>query len=112
MKRKLIFFLTIFLIISSFCIAVSSANFPNKPINLIIEYKAGGGTDMIMRTIADAMARYGGWEIRATNMPGAVGSIATDFIYNKPSDGYWILGASNYNKALRVMGYHENIIWA
>jgi len=111
MKRGLRVFLITFLIISGFCIAASSANFPSKPINLVIEYKAGGGTDMIMRTIADAMARYGGWEIRATNMPGAVGSLATDFVYNKPSDGYWILGASNYNKALRVMGYHESIPW-
>ena len=111
MKRRLIVLFIILLAVSTFCITASSANFPNKPINLIIEYKAGGGTDMIMRTIADAIARNTDWEVRDTNLPGAVGSIATDFIYNKPADGYWVLGASNYNKALRVMGYHESIPW-
>ena len=111
MKRRLIVLFIIMVAVSAFCITASSASFPKKPINLIIEYKAGGGTDMIMRTIADAMERNSGWKIQVQNMPGATGSIATDFVYNKPSDGYWILGASNFNKALRVLGYHESINW-
>jgi tripartite-type tricarboxylate transporter receptor subunit TctC len=74
-------------------------------------YAAGGGTDTVIRAISNEMARIKGWQINAINKPGAVGGIATNFMLGKPSDGYWWLGAANYNKFVRVVGEADTIAW-
>jgi tripartite-type tricarboxylate transporter receptor subunit TctC len=57
------------------------------------------------------MAKATGWTINAVNKPGAVGGVATSFVLKKPSDGYWWLGAANYNKFVRVMGHSDSKAW-
>jgi tripartite-type tricarboxylate transporter receptor subunit TctC len=79
--------------------------YPDKPITLVVMYAAGGGTDTIMRKIADEMATAKGWQVNVINKPGAVGGIATQYVFGEPSDGYTILGGANFNKFVRVMGH-------
>jgi tripartite-type tricarboxylate transporter receptor subunit TctC len=88
-----------------------AAQWPERPINAVIMYSAGGGTDTVIRTLAGEMAKATGWTINAVNKPGAVGGVATRFVLNKPADGYWWLGAANYNKFVRVMGHSESKAW-
>jgi tripartite-type tricarboxylate transporter receptor subunit TctC len=88
-----------------------AAAWPDRPINAVIMYSAGGGTDTVIRTIAAEMAKATGWTINAVNKPGAVGGVATSFVLKKPSDGYWWLGAANYNKFVRVMGHSDSKAW-
>jgi tripartite-type tricarboxylate transporter receptor subunit TctC len=57
------------------------------------------------------MADSTGWTINVINKPGAVGGVATRFVLNKPDDGYWWLGAANYNKFVRVMGHSDSKAW-
>ena len=88
--------------------AQSFAEWPaKKPITAVIAYKAGGGTDLMTRAYTSAMEEFLGTTINAVNRPGAVGSLAMDFVSSKPADGYWWMGASNFNKSLRVMGYSK-----
>ncbi|MFH1410535.1 MAG: hypothetical protein ABIG80_03170, partial [Patescibacteria group bacterium] len=82
----------------------SAASFPERPITVVVMYAAGGGTDTMIRTLANAMAEATGWTVNIINKPGAVGGVATRFMLNKPADGYWWMGAANYNKFVRVMG--------
>jgi tripartite-type tricarboxylate transporter receptor subunit TctC len=51
------------------------------------------------------MAAAKGWQVNVINKPGAVGGIATQYVFGEPSDGYTILGGANFNKFVRVMGH-------
>jgi tripartite-type tricarboxylate transporter receptor subunit TctC len=88
-----------------------AAKFPERPITLTIMYAAGGGTDVGLRAISTEMAKATGWDINVINKPGSVGAIATAFVQDKPADGYWWLGAANYNKFVRVMGHSTTKAW-
>jgi tripartite-type tricarboxylate transporter receptor subunit TctC len=88
-----------------------AAGWPERPITVVVMYGAGGGTDTIIRTLAAEMAKSTGWEINVINKPGAVGGVATRFMQNKPNDGYWWLGAANYNKFVRIMGHSDSKAW-
>ena len=85
--------------------------YPARPISLVVMYGAGGGTDTIMRKLAEEMAAAKGWTINVINKPGAVGAVATQFVYGQASDGYTILGGANYNKFVRVMGHVDLVPW-
>ena len=89
----------------------NAAGWPERPITAVVMYGAGGGTDTIIRTITKAMADATGWTVNVINKPGAVGGVATRFMLNKPADGYWWLGAANYNKFVRVMGHSDSKAW-
>ena len=86
-------------------------DYPARPISVVVMYGAGGGTDTIMRKLAEEMARAKGWTINVLNKPGAVGGVATNFVHAQKSDGYTILGGANYNKFVRVMGHVDLVPW-
>ena len=88
-----------------------AAKWPEKPISIVIMYAAGGGTDILMRLLANEMAAATGWTIEPLNKPGAVGGIATNFVLKEPADGYTLLGAANFNKFVRVMGHTTSKQW-
>ncbi len=88
-----------------------AASWPERPVTAVVMYGAGGGTDTVIRTITGEMARATGWTINVINKPGAVGGVATRFMLNKPDNGYWWLGAANYNKFVRVMGHSDSKAW-
>ena len=91
--------------------ALAVADWPGKrPISAVITQAAGGGTDMMTRAYISPMEDAIGTTINAMNRPGANGALAMDFLASKPSDGYWWMGGSNFNKALRVMG-HTKLSW-
>jgi tripartite-type tricarboxylate transporter receptor subunit TctC len=89
----------------------AKAEWPERPITLVVMYGAGGGTDTIIRALATEMANVTGWTINVINKPGAVGGVATKYVLNKPSDGYTLLGAANFNKFVRVMGHSDSVAW-
>jgi tripartite-type tricarboxylate transporter receptor subunit TctC len=86
-------------------------SFPTRPITLVVMYDAGGGTDTIMRKLAEEMAAAKGWTINVTNRPGAVGGVATQFVSAARPDGYTLLGGANYNRFVRVLGHAEFTPW-
>ncbi|MDH5535780.1 MAG: tripartite tricarboxylate transporter substrate binding protein [Betaproteobacteria bacterium] len=88
-----------------------AAKWPERPITTVVMYAAGGGTDTVLRTLAAEMAKATKWEINVINKPGAVGAVATSFVLDKPADGYWWLGAANYNKFVRVMSDSNSVAW-
>jgi tripartite-type tricarboxylate transporter receptor subunit TctC len=85
-----------------FCIALlgipsahAQASYPNKPINFIVPYGAGGGADSRSRQIAQKMSVILGQPIIVDNKPGAGGNIGTEFISRAAPDGYTI-GMGNF----------------
>lgn len=67
------------------------AEYPEKPVTLVIGYAAGGGTDTIARVVADEMSKALGQPITAVNKPGAGGGIAAMQVMRSPADGYTVL---------------------
>lgn len=91
--------------------ALAQGTYPDGPITVVVMYSAGGGTDTIMRALADEMASAMGWTVNVVNMPGAVGGVATLNVAGEPADGYTVLGGANYNKFVRVMGHVDLVPW-
>ena len=71
--------------------------YPDKPIRLIVPYGAGGGVDVIARTIADHMNTRMGKTVVVENRPGAGGNLGSAFVVKSEPDGYTLLVASNSN---------------
>ena len=68
---------------------------PNKPINLIVPWAAGGSTDQVTRITAAEIEKALGQKIVVVNQPGAAGSIGTKNAWEAPKDGYtWAAGAA------------------
>lgn len=82
-----------------------------KSITAVIQYGAGGGTDVMTRAYTKLMEKSLGTTINAVNQPGAIGALAMDSVNSKPADGYWWLGGSQFNKGLRVMGHTKLSPW-
>lgn len=69
-----------------------AAEYPSKPIKVIVGYSAGGGTDVMARTTVPFIEKYlgKGSRIVVKNMPGASGQIGVTNAANASPDGYTI----------------------
>jgi tripartite-type tricarboxylate transporter receptor subunit TctC len=72
---------------------VGAQEYPTKPIEVVVGYAAGGGTDMIARAISDVAAKYMGQPLVVNNKPGATGIIGSQYVYSAKPDGYALLVA-------------------
>ena len=73
----------------------AQTNYPNKPINFIVPYGAGGSADSRSRQIAQKMSVLLKQPIVIDNKPGAGGNIGTEFVARAAPDGYTI-GMGNF----------------
>ena len=87
------FLLCLFSVFSSSVLAQSS--YPNKPINLIVPYGAGGSADSRSRQLGQKMSLILKQPIVIDNKPGAGGNIGTEAIVRAAPDGYTI-GMGNF----------------
>jgi len=71
--------------------AVSAAEYPNKPIRMLVGFAPGGGTDTTSRALAGKLSERLGQQVIIDNRPGAAGNIATDITSKANPDGYTIL---------------------
>ncbi len=65
--------------------------FPTKPVKFIVPFTAGSGTDIIARSVAEAMAKGLGQPIVIENRPGAGGTIAAAAVAKGEADGHTVL---------------------
>ena len=66
----------------------AAADYPSKPIRLIIPFAPGGGTDLTARAIALKLTEAWGQTVVPDNRAGANGTIAVDIATHSPPDGY------------------------
>lgn len=64
--------------------------FPQKPIDFLVGFGAGGGTDAIARAIAAAIEAQQGWTVVVDNRPGAGGGVMAASLKNADADGYTV----------------------
>jgi tripartite-type tricarboxylate transporter receptor subunit TctC len=76
--------------------AETAADFPSRPLKLLVPFAAGGPTDVVARILADLLsARWGGQSVVVENRPGAGTIVATAALAKSPADGYTLLVATN-----------------
>ncbi len=70
---------------------MTQAQYPEKPIRMILPYSSGGGADVIGRPLANELTKILGKSVFAENRGGASGNIAMEYVANSPPDGYTII---------------------
>ena len=71
------------------------AQFPSKPIRLVVPFPAGSATDTVARTLAAAVSQSIGQPVVVDDKAGADGAIAAGEVAKSPADGYTLLLATN-----------------
>ena len=71
--------------------AAAQADYPNKPIRLLVGYNAGGGVDALARMLSARLPAVLGQQVVVENRAGATGMIAADLVARSAPDGYTIL---------------------
>lgn len=74
---------------------VCNAQFPNKPIRLVIPYPAGGGTDIMARIMQTHLVAALGQPVIVDNKPGAAGALGTAEVARSAPDGYTLIFTNN-----------------
>ena len=81
---------------------------PDRPINIIVPWSAGGSTDQVTRVVAPILAEALGTDVVVVNQPGASGSIGTKAALDAERDGYtWTANAIANNATYAVTGLIE-----
>jgi tripartite-type tricarboxylate transporter receptor subunit TctC len=70
--------------------AAAPADYPSKPVHLLLPFSAGGGGDVLGRLLADRMGKRLNQPFVVDNKPGAAGTIGTHTVATSPADGYTI----------------------
>jgi tripartite-type tricarboxylate transporter receptor subunit TctC len=65
--------------------------YPDRPVEIVVGYPAGGGTDNLARLFANKLATKMDGKFIVVNKPGAVGKIALNYVVNSKPDGHTVL---------------------
>jgi len=71
--------------------ASAQSSFPSKPVHIFVPYAAGGGVDILARTLGDVVSRQWGQAVVVENRPGAGGVVASQALVSAPPDGYTLI---------------------
>lgn len=69
----------------------SAADFPDKPVTLVVWSGAGGALDTYGRKLAELLEKEAGWTVKVENRPGGSGAVGMSYVLTQPADGYNIL---------------------
>ena len=94
MDRFLVIPLAAALLVAGPALAQSQADYPNKPVRIIVNVAPGGGVDTATRIIADKLRAGLGQPFVVENRPGAGGNIGAETVYQSEGDGYTLLASS------------------
>jgi tripartite-type tricarboxylate transporter receptor subunit TctC len=97
-KNRMVLMITVAFVVSLFAVDSSqAAQYPARPITMIVPYAAGGGSDLSARLIAFYAAKKFGKPVNVVNVVGASGITATMQMLGAAPDGYTIMidGTSN-----------------
>ncbi|QIL70887.1 tripartite tricarboxylate transporter substrate binding protein [Diaphorobacter sp. HDW4B] len=71
--------------------AARAADYPAKPVRIVVGFSAGGTTDLVARILAKELTQALGQSFVVDNKPGGGSNIATDQVMAAPADGYTLL---------------------
>src|SRR5690606_4983591 len=71
------------------------ADYPEKPVSLIVPFPAGSGTDAVGRIFAAELGKRINQQIVVENKPGANATIAANYVARAAPDGYTLFVTTN-----------------
>jgi tripartite-type tricarboxylate transporter receptor subunit TctC len=71
-----------------------AADYPTRPLRLIVGFPAGGPTDIVARIVAQSLSERIGQQVIVENRPGAGSNVATQAVITSPPDGYTLMVVS------------------
>lgn len=89
----------LFLLATAACLAAapahaqSAADYPNKPVKVVVTVPAGGGVDTVTRIITDKLRAKLGQPFVVENKGGAGGNIAAESVFQADPDGYTLMAS-------------------
>lgn len=97
-------------VLGAFIFATGNAvaqTWPTKPIRFVVNFAAGGGTDIVARTLAPEFTRTFGQQVIVENRAGGNGNIGADAVAKAPPDGHTLLIATNAAVAINPHLYRK-----
>ena len=71
----------------------AAANYPDKPIKIVVSVPAGGGVDTVTRIIGEGLHKKFGQPVVVENRSGAGGNIGAEYVFKADPDGYTLLAS-------------------
>src|SRR4029453_11568851 len=71
--------------------AFAQTAFSSRPVHIFVPYPAGGGVDVLTRTLGDVVTKQWGQSVVVENRPGAGGVIASQALVASAPDGYTLI---------------------
>ena len=87
--------------------AFAQAAFPSRPVTLVVPFAAGGPTDVVARTLGQAMTKHLGQTVIVENTVGAGGTIAVNRVARAQPDGYTVL--IHHNGMATAVGLYRKL---
>ena len=98
------YFSILFTCLSIIAGAASAADYPTKPIKLVVAWSPGGTTDILARIIAQGLSEKLGETVLVENKPGGGNNIGTEYVIRSAPDGY-TLNMTNPANAINATLY-------
>lgn len=112
MNLKLMLKVALLALLALLASCAQAQNYPTKPITMVIPFSAGGPTDTLGRTIAQAVATALRQTVMIENAGGAGGNIGVDRVAKARPDGYTVLlhhiGMSTSPALYRKLNYNPH----
>jgi tripartite-type tricarboxylate transporter receptor subunit TctC len=89
------------------CTPAIGADYPSKPIKLVVPFPPAGGTDIMARQVANKLTAANKWTVVVDNKPGAGGNIGVDAVAKSPPDGYSLVMGQTSNLAISPTLYKK-----
>ncbi|MGQ7847320.1 Bug family tripartite tricarboxylate transporter substrate binding protein [Granulosicoccus sp. 3-233] len=89
--------------------SASAQDFPQRPVNLVAPFNAGGGTDLLLRAFAPHFAEALGGDAYVSNMAGGSGTVGAAALSGQKADGhqlgYWSVTVSTIQPQIKDVPY-------
>ena len=113
MKRFALKFTTTALVVGTALLGgTAAASYPERPVSMVVPFSAGGPTDTVARSLAEAMRNSLGETVLVENKGGAGGTIGVNHVARAKPDGYTILlmhiGFSTAQSLYKNPGYSSD----
>ena len=109
MKLKKLFASLVAAAAATGVIAPAQAQWPERPVTLVVPFPPGGGLDITARQIAPLLAKELGQPAVVENRPGATGSIGVNAVAKAKPDGYLLLWSSLTSHSIHAALYGERV---